>query len=253
MISVLRGVANSIADGFQLILDDVDDAGARRQDLEIVFDFECDLVQLFRDFIAAQSRQAGKAQFKDRLGLLFGQSVGIVLSQLVARIGDQLDQRRHVLGGPIAPHQLFLGLGRRCRVADQLDDFVDVGDRDRQADQYVGTVARLGQQVLDAPRHDILAEGREGADHIDQRQAFGPAAVDRQHVGAERRLQIGVLVEVVQHDVGNRIALQLDDDANAFAVGLVPDIRDAFDLLVAHQIGDLLDQDLLVDLIGDLR
>ena len=66
-----------------------------------------------------------------------------LVRQLVARIGDQFDQRRHILGWPIARHQLFFGVGGRRRGADQLDHFVDVGNRNRQADQDVGAVARL--------------------------------------------------------------------------------------------------------------
>ena len=67
------------------------------------------------------------------------------------------------------------------------------------------------------------------------------------------RLQVGEAPELVQHHVGHRIALQLDDDAHAFAVALVPQIGDALDPLLAHLLGDLLDQHALVHLIGDGR
>ncbi len=91
----------------------------------------------------------------------------------------------------------------------------------------------------------------KACDHVLEIELLGPAAVDRQHVGAERRLQVGEAPELVEHHVGDGIALQLDDDAHAFAVGLVPDVGDALDALVAHELGDLLDQRLLVDLVGD--
>ena len=58
----------------------------------------------------------------------------------------------------------------------------------------------------------------------------------------KRRLQLRVLVEVVEHDLGHLAAAQLDDDPHAVAVGLVAQIRDALDRLLAHQLGDLLDQ-----------
>ena len=51
---------------------------------------------------------------------------------------------------------------------------------------------------------------------------------------------------------GTLAALELDDDAHAVAVGLVAQVGDALDPLVAHQVGDLLDQLRLVDLVGDL-
>ena len=62
----------------------------------------------------------------------------------------------------------------------------------------------------------------------------------------------GVAVELVQHDVGDGVALDLDDDADAVAVGLVPELGDALELLLAHELGDLLDSVRLVHLVGDL-
>ena len=61
-----------------------------------------------------------------------------------------------------------------------------------------------------------------------------------------------VLVEVVQHDLADFAALQLDDDAHAVAVRLVADVGDAFERLVAHQVGDPFEQRALVDLVRDL-
>ena len=51
---------------------------------------------------------------------------------------------------------------------------------------------------------------------------------------------------------GDGVLLEVDDDAHAVAVGLVADVGDALDALLAHQLGDLLDQLGLVDLVGDL-
>ena len=79
-----------------------------------------------------------------------------------------------------------------------------------------------------------------------------PAAVERHHVGAERRLQRGEAVELVEHHVRHRVAPHFDHDAEAVAVGFVAQRRDPFDLLVAHQFADALDQMRLVHLIGNL-
>ena len=68
----------------------------------------------------------------------------------------------------------------------------------------------------------------------------------------KRRLQLGVLVEIVEDDLRNLAAAQLDHDAHAVAVGLVAKVGDALDGLLAHQLGDLLEQPGLVDLIRDL-
>ena len=52
-----------------------------------------------------------------------------------------------------------VGIGRG---ADHADDLVDIGDRDGEADQDVGAVARLVEQELGAARHHLFAEGDEG-------------------------------------------------------------------------------------------
>ena len=116
----------------------------------------------------------------------------------------------------------------------------------------MGGVARLVEQELGAPRDDAFAELHEGGQHVAQRHQLRPAAVERDHIGAEAGLHGGEAPELVQHHVGHRVAPQFDDDAHAVAVALVAQIGDALDLLFAHEFGDALDQRRLVDLIGDL-
>ena len=79
------------------------------------------------------------------------------------------------------------------------------------------------------------------------------AVDERDQVHPEALLHLGVLVEVVQDDLGHGLALQLDDYAHAVAVGLVAQIGDVLQLAVLDQLGDLLQQVALVDLVGDLR
>ena len=141
------------------------------------------------------------------------------------------------------------GIGRG---ADEADHLVDVGDRDREANLDMRVVARLGEQIFGPPRDHFLAEVEERAQHVGQRQHLRPAAVQRDHVGAEARLQRGEAPELVEHHVGDRVALDLDDDAHAVAVGLVAQIGDALDALLANEFRDALDQRRLVDLVGDL-
>ncbi|MND56575.1 hypothetical protein D3C80_476840 [compost metagenome] len=243
--------AEFVTDGCELILDDGLDADARRQDVEIIGNLGTDLVQLVGDFIAAECGQAGKTQFEDGTRLLFGKIVGRVLVDPVARIVDQADQRFHVMCRPAASHQLLTG---RCRIGcatDQLDDFVDIGDGDGETDQDVGAFARLAQQVFRAAADDFLTEGHEGAQHVEQRQLFRLAAVQRHHVAAERGLQRRVAVKLVEDDVSVCVTLQLDDDAVALAVRFVTKVGNALDALVLDQLSHLFDHRCLVHLIGN--
>ena len=62
-----------------------------------------------------------------------------------------------------------------------------------------------------------------------------------------------MLVEQVLDLLRRALALQLDHDAHPVAVALVAQVGDALDLLVAHEVRDLLDQRGLVHLVGQLR
>ena len=112
-------------------------------------------------------------------------------------------------------------------------------------------VARLVQFELGAPGDDLFAEADERLNDVAQREHFGPPATDRQHVRREARLRGGIAPQLVEHDFGRGIPLQVHDHAHAFAAGFVADVGDAFDPLVLRGLGDLLDQHVLADLIGD--
>jgi len=55
-------------------------------------------------------------------------------------------------------------------------------------------------------------------DQLGQRQHARPSRHDRQHDDAVGRLQLRVLEEIVQDDVGHLATFQLDDDAHAVTV-----------------------------------
>ena len=102
------------------------------------------------------------------------------------------------------------------------------------------------QLVLGAPGDDLLLVEDVVADHLAQVERARHAVRERDHVDAERLLQRRVLVELVEHDLRDRVALQLDHEPHAGAVGLVAQVADLGDLLVVHELGDLLDQPAVV-------
>ena len=78
-------------------------------------------------------------------------------------------------------------------------------------------------------------------------------AVDQREVDdAEGALHRRVLVEPVQHDLRNGVALELDDEAHPFAVGFIAHAGDAFDPLLRRELGDRDGEIGLVHLIGQL-
>ena len=118
---------------------------------------------------------------------------------------------------------------------------------------YMVELEEVLEQEFGAPPDDFLAERNESIEQIQQIHHRRAAAGERHHIGREARLQRRVAIELVQHDVGHRLALQLDHQAHAVAVALVTDLGDTLDLLVAYHLGDTLVQARLVLLIGDFR
>ncbi len=113
------------------------------------------------------------------------------------------------------------------------------------------TITRLVEQEFRATRNHFLAEGNECTQHIEKVELFRLPTVQRHHVAAKRGLQWRVAIKLVQHHISNRIALQFNHNAIAFAVRFVAQVGNAFNTLVAHQFGHFLDHRSLVHLIGN--
>ena len=136
--------------------------------------------------------------------------------------------------------------------ANQRDHRVEMIERDAQAVENVRARFGLSQLEFDAAADHLAAEVDEELNDFDQAEHPRAPRHDRQRDDAEGLLQLGVLVEIVQHHLADFAALQLDDDAHAVAIRLVAQVGDAVDRLFAHQLRDALEQAGLVQLIGDL-
>ena len=191
-----------------------------------------------------------EAQVQDRADLDIGQSVSLTGLRALDRL-DEPQIGRDLVDRPFARGQFRACLGGARRSADHPHDLVEVRHRDDQAEQDVRPVARLRQFELRPARDDLFAELDERFEEILEVQQFGATAADREHVRRERPLRGRVPPQLVQHDLGRRIALQLDDDPDAFAVRFVANVADTLDPLVLRGLGDLFDERVLALLIGD--
>ena len=138
------------------------------------------------------------------------------------------------------------------RRLDDRDHLVHVGERYREALQDVAPVARLPQVEHGAARDHLAAVAQERVEELAQVEQLRLPVDQRHHVHAEGLLHRRELVEVVQHDLGDLAALQLDHRAHARLVALVAQVGNALEALLAHHLADL-DQELrLVHLVGQL-
>ena len=131
---------------------------------------------------------------------------------------------------------------RIARAANQLDDSVEVLERDEQALEDVGPSLRPAKLVLRAPDDDLALMIDVVADHRLEAERARHAVHERDHVHAEGGLHRRVLVELVEHHARVDVALELDHHADAGLVRLVAQVGDLRDLLVVDDLGDLLDE-----------
>ena len=188
--------------------------------------------QLRFQLVDLETGQLGEAHVENRLGL--------PLRQRESRL--QAEARR----------------GRIIGRTDDLDHFVDVVDGDLQSFEDVFALERLVEIELRPAGDDFVAVVDVVLKHLAHRHHLRhqlsrlQIGHQREHDHAKRRLQLRVLVELIEHHARNRIALELHHQPDAFLVRLVAQRADAGDFAFAHEIHDLLTQSLLVDLIWNL-
>jgi len=243
-----------------------DDGDALRlgQDVEQVGDVRHDFLVLVDDLVLLQARQALQTHLQDLLRLVVRQLVqavglhAVVLRQVFRTVGVHAARRRAVARAgqhfahdgriPWTGHQLDLGDRRRRRCLDDGDEVIDVGQGDCQAFEHVAPFARLAQFEHGTARDHFAAVRQEALQHLLEVQQLRLAIDQRHHVHAEGVLQLGLLVQVVEHHFRHFAPFQLDHHAHARLVGLVADVGNAVELLVAHVFGNAFQQGFLVHL-----
>ena len=137
-------------------------------------------------------------------------------------------------------------------LADELDDLVEVVEGDLEAEQDVLAGPGLLELEAGAPGHHVAAVGDEPLQHLLQGEDARLAGVDGQQDHAEARLHGGVGVEVVEHHLGQASRFSSMTMRIPSRRRLVAEVADPLQPLLADQLGDVLDQPGLVDLVGDL-
>ena len=253
-------VAKLRANASQFVDDDLGNALGTRQDIHQVGDLFQQLGEIGDDLVAFKSGQALQTQFKNRLRLRLGEQV-TTLRQTVFQsqtfwtgrvelrpLQHLADRCRH----PQARHQPATRICRCRRSLDHGDDFVDIVQRHGQAFLDMRPLARLAQFKNGTPCNDFTPMREEAIEHLLQVQEARLTVDQRHHVHAEGILQLGLLVQAIEHDFRHFAALELDHHAHARFVGLIAQIGNTFDFLVVNQLANLFEQRALVHLVRQL-
>ncbi len=242
----------------QLVVNHPHQAVGIVEDIQQIINAFDQLTVLINNLVLLQPGDLVQAQVENGLRLDFRQPVHLTVKTkpgfqpIRTRCGctRALQQISHNTRRPLAAYQFSPRFGAAGRGFDQRDDFVDIGQRYRQAFQHMRPLARLAQQEHGAARYDITAMTDKGFEDLFKIQQAWLAIDQRDHIDTEHALHLGLLVQVVEHHLGHFVALEFDHHAHAVLVRLVAQVGDTFDLLVLDQLGNLFQQSRLVDLVG---
>src|SRR6266850_2456630 len=219
-------VAVLLFDLEQLLPDDAHQLGVRGEDALELLDQREHLLVLLDDLVPLQLGQALQPHVQDGLGLDLGE---------------------------LEPHhQRVLGGVGTVGAADDANHQIELLDGLAQARENVRPLLRARELVPRPAGDDLAPEADERLQHSLEVDDLRAAVDERQHDDPEARLHLRVLVELVQDDLRDLAAAQLEHDPDALPVRLVADLRDALDLLLLHELGDLLDEARLVHLVRQL-
>ena len=221
-------IAVLVGKGGQVGLDDLLDVAVVGEDVLVIGNGQAQIAQLLLDFQNFQTCQTTQLQLDDGIGLQ------LVKAEVV--------------------HNGLTRLGKAALAgADGGDDLIDDVHRLAQTFQNMLALLRLFQVEGGAAADDLHLELNIAFHHRFQAHDLGNAIVQRQHDDTHGVLQLGVAVELVQHDLRVCVLFDLDDDLHARAGGgFVVQVADALDALVLDKVGNALDQAGLVDHVGDL-
>ena len=104
----------------------------------------------------------------------------------------------------------------------------------------MGAALGFGQLKPCAAADDVDAVIDPSADELFDVHDAGHALVESKHVTAERELDVGELIKLVDGYVGNFIALEVENDAHPVLVRLIADVGDAGNRFFIDEVGDAL-------------
>ena len=182
--------------------------------------------------------------------------LGGALEDVLAVDVAQLDFRHELrldLVDAEAHHQVRHHLALQLRIADDGDGLVDVQQDLLQTSQQVQLVLLFRQIKPDPAAHAVHAPGAPLLQNLAHAHDPGVAAHQNVEVAGKGVLQGGELEELLHELARIRAPLQIDGQAQAVQIRLVPHVVDLPDLAGFDQLGHLVQNGLGGGGVGDLE
>ena len=114
------------------------------------------------------------------------------------------------------------------------------------------TLTGFFQLIQCAPGNHFAPVTNKGFQHLFKIERAWLAIFQRHHVNPEHVLQLRLSKQVIDHYFAGLTTLDFNHHAQTIFIRLIAQFGDAFNLLLFHQLGDLLDQPRLIHLIRQL-
>jgi hypothetical protein len=136
---------------------------------------------------------------------------------------------------------------------DEGDDRVKRVKRLEVSTQNVGVCFGFVESELCPANDDFNLVRNPISDELVDGEITWNAVHDREHVCAEVFLQLGLAVEVIENNLGNRVTLEDNDESLTGSTGrFIADVRNPLNLAFLDQVGDSNCQVVGVDLVRQL-
>src|SRR5438093_321986 len=232
----------------QLLFDDSENALLLGENVAQILNCLDQFLIFFVDLVPFETGQLIQTKIENLIGLVFAE--GVAAFRQARGIADENADLLDLLFGKLEREELDSGLIAIGRSANDADEFVEVGERDEITFEGFGAFFGFAQFEAGPSQYHFAAMLDVSAVGFLERKQFRPAVIDRQHDDRERAFHRGVLVEIVDNDLGIGVALELDYQPCVF-VRFVADRGDLVQNFFVHQIGDALDQRRAIDVERD--
>ena len=237
-------------DRLEFVLDDGKNSVLTGENIEQVLDGLEEFLVLGVELVTLESGELVEPQFKDGIGLELAEAVLAFLVE-AGLVAEQDPELLDLLFAEGQRQKACAGLVPVLGVADDLDEIIKVGQRNEVTLEFLGAPLGLTKKESCAAENNFTAVLDEAGDRLLKRKELRTSAVDGEHRDREGGLERRMLVEVVDDNLGDGVALKFNDHTGVL-IGLVADGADVGDDLLVHQAGDPLHQGGPVDVVRDL-